>query len=189
MLDKAVFIDRDGTINSDPDGYIKTIDDFTLFPFTSEAIKILNQLGYKIIVVSNQSGVARGIMTINEVEKINLHMQSELAKTGASVDLVLYSPYHKNGTVEPYNIDHNTRKPKAGMFFQALKHFPIKAKKSYMIGDKPSDIEFGKTNGLTTILVKTGEGEKTWLSRNTLKIMPDFVVENLLSAAILIKSK
>ena len=126
-------------------------------------------------------------MTINEVEAINLYMQSELTKTGANVDLVLYCPYHKNGTVAPYNIDHNSRKPKAGMFFQALRHFPIKAKKSYMIGDKPSDIEFGQTNGLTTILVKTGEGEKTWLARKTLKFMPDFVVDNLLSAAKLIK--
>ena len=188
MVNRAVFLDRDGTINTDPDGYIKNTKDFILFPFTAEAIRIMNNLNFKVIIVSNQAGVARGLMTINDVEEINNHMKNELTKEGVHIDLILYCPYHMDGTVPPFNIDHNSRKPKSGMFFEALKHFPIKANQSYMIGDKPSDIEFGKKNGLITFLVKTGEGEDTWEKLNSLTVKPDFVVDNLLSATKLIKS-
>ena len=115
-------------------------------------------------------------------------MLDELAKERAFIDLILFSPYHPKGTVPPYNIDHISRKPKSGMFFEALHSFPIKASCSYMIGDKESDLEFGKNNGLTTILVKTGYGSKLWQDRNHKTILPDFVVENLFYAAKLVFS-
>ena len=97
-------------------------------------------------------------------------MIDELAKENAYIDMILYSPY----------IDHYTRKPKSGMFIEALKKYKFKANHSYMIGDKNSDIEFGKKHGLTTFLVKTGEGLNTMKNLN---VNPDFIVDNILSAA------
>ena len=184
---KAVFLDRDGTVNDDLNGYISDPKDFHLFPFAAEAIRALNGLGFKTIIVTNQSGIARGYYTEEHLELVHKFMTDELAKENAFIDLVLYSPYHEEGTVEPFNKEHISRKPNSGMFFDALKKFPIKARSSYMIGDKAADIEFGKNNGLTTILVKTGYGAETWEDRDNLKVLPDFVVENLLSAANLIK--
>jgi len=184
---KAVFIDRDGTLNDDLTGYISDQKDFHLFPFAGEAIKILNSLLFKTIVVTNQSGIARGFYTEKDLEQVHKYMNDELAKKNAHIDLILYSPYHHKGIIEPYNTEHISRKPKPGMFFEALKKYPIKAKESYMIGDRVADIEFGKNNGLTSILVKTGYGTQTWENRDTLRVLPDFVVENLLSAVRLIK--
>jgi len=184
---RAVFIDRDGTINDDRKGYVSDPKDFYLFPFASEAIRLLNSLGLKTIVVTNQSGIARGYFKEMELEIVHQYMKDELAKGGASIDLILYSPYYPEGIVEPYNVEHISRKPSPGMFFDALKKYPIKANQSYMIGDTPADIEFGKNVGLTTILVKSGWGWKTWENKDEMKVMPDYVVENLLSAARLIE--
>ena len=184
---RAVFIDRDGTINDDRTGYTSDPKDFYLFPYASEAIRLLNSLGLKTIVVTNQSGIARGYFREEDLENVHQYMKDELAKGGAFVDLILYSPYYAEGVVEPYNVEHISRKPNPGMFFDALKKYPIKANQSYMIGDTPADIEFGKNVGLTTILVKSGWGLKTWENKDEMKIMPDYVVENLLSAARLIE--
>ena len=202
---KAVFIDRDGTINDDPVGYISRAEDFCLFPFAAEAIRILNQLDFKVIVVSNQSGIARGYFTEEDLRKVHKYMIDELDREGANVDMVLYSPYHPEGIVEPFNIEHNSRKPGSGMFYEALKRFPIMASKSYMIGDKMSDIEFGKRNGMISILVspllKAPHKVEPELAsvhlegRDSLSIIhyplsiekPDFIVENILTAAKVIK--
>jgi len=185
---KAVFLDRDGTINNDLNGYISDPKDFQLFPYAAKAIRLLNELGFKTIVVTNQSGIARGLYTEKDLELVHKHMIDELTKENAIIDLILYSPYHKEGTVEPFNKEHISRKPNSGMFFDALKKYQIKAKASYMIGDRAADIEFGKNNGLITILVKTGYGAETWEARDRMKVAPDFVVENLFSAASLIKT-
>lgn len=183
---KAVFLDRDGTVNNDMTGYISDIKDFHLFPFATNAIKIFNQLNLKTIIVTNQSGIARGILNEDQLHSVHQYMLDECAKDKAIIDLILYSPYHKNGVVEPFDIEHISRKPNPGMFFEALKKFPLKAKQCYMIGDKQADILFGKNNGMTTILVKTGYGKQTWENKKNLSVKPDFVVENLMSAAILI---
>ena len=197
IADKAIFLDRDGTINQDPEGYISSPKDFHLFPFTAEAIRIFNELEYKTIVVTNQSGIARGLYTIDDLHAVHNYMIELLEKEKAFIDLILYSPYHPDYPLSTGNYQLSTvnyqlstvnhRKPKPGMFFEALHKFPIKASKSYMIGDKASDIEFGKTNGLTTILVKTGYGKETWENRGELKFLPDFVVENVFSAAELVR--
>jgi len=183
---KAIFLDRDGTINEDSVDYIKSSTEFKLFPYSAEAINMLRSLDYKIIIITNQSGIAKGLFTINDYLSVTNYMQDKLAEENAIIDLVLYSPYHPEGIVAPYNIEHNSRKPKPGMFYEAIQKYPIKASKSFMIGDKDIDIEFGKRNGLKTILVKTGYGRETWKNRKKIKIMPDFVVENILSAAFLI---
>jgi len=184
---QVVFLDRDGTINDDQTGYIKDKENFHLFPYTGEAIRILNNLGYKIIVVTNQSGIARGYYSVEQLEKVHDYMVTELSKEKATVDLILYSPFYEEGIVSPYNIAHDSRKPGSGMFFKALSIFPFQSSQSFMVGDKPEDISFGKKNGLQTILVRSGYGSRTWANHGELEDLPDFVCDNLLSASYLIQ--
>ena len=106
---RAVFLDRDGTINIDQEGYINNPDDFELFPFAGEAISILNKLNYLVFVVTNQSGITRGYYSIEELETIHQKMDKQLLKSGAKIDEVYFSPYHIEGKVEPYNIHHEDR--------------------------------------------------------------------------------
>ncbi len=185
---KAVFLDRDGTINIDQNGYINNPDDFELFPFAAEAIFILNKLNYLIFVVSNQSGITRGYFTIEELEVIHQKMDKQLLKSRAKIDEIYFSPYHIEGKVEPYNIHHEDRKPGLGMFKKALKKYHFEIKKSFMIGDRYSDIVFGKKAGLSTILLLTGFGKDIFYNdRKKWEYQPDFVVKDLLVAVKLIE--
>lgn len=185
---RAVFLDRDGTLNKDADGYISEIKDFLLYDFTIEALRIFRELGFLTILVTNQSGIARGLTSIEQVEAIHEYMQNLLRKENVQLDMILYSPYHEKGNIPPYNIPHPSRKPSTGMYFEALHRFPIRSSQSYMIGDKAIDIQFGKASGLRSILVQTGYGAQLWHDkRHEWQVEPDFVVENLLSAAKLIR--
>ncbi|MCK4312378.1 MAG: HAD-IIIA family hydrolase [Candidatus Cloacimonetes bacterium] len=184
---KAVFLDRDGTINFDENGYINNPDDFQLFSFSGEAIVTLNEMGYLVFVVTNQSGVARNLYKVEDIELVHKKMTKNLGEKGAIIDDIFFSPYHKKGAVEPYNIDHEDRKPGLGMFKKALKKYNFNIKKSFMIGDRYADIVFGKKAGLTAILVLTGNGERAFYKkRKEWEYKPDFVVRNLLSAVKLI---
>jgi len=183
---RAIFLDRDGTINSDKYGYIKKNEDFILYPFADEVIKKFNEMGFYVFIVTNQAGVAYGYFQIEDVEKIHQKMISDF-KT-AKIDEIFYSPYHKKGKIKPYNIHHEERKPGLGMFKKAKKNFDFDTKKSFMIGDRNSDIEFGKNAGITTILVLSGDGENDFLQkRNEWEQKPDFVVKDLTVALKLIE--
>ena len=185
---KAVFLDRDGTINSDEHGYINKPDDLHLYPFAAEAISKLNKMGYLVFVVTNQAGVAYGYFQIEDVEKINAKLVNDLAKGDAKVDEIFYSPFHKSGIIEPFNIYHEDRKPGIGMFQKAKDKYDFSTKESFMIGDKFSDIGFGKNAGLRTIFVHSGGGEIEFLqNRNETEYQPDFVVKDLLVAVKLIE--
>ena len=187
-LKKAVFLDRDGTINWDENGYINNPDDFHLYPYAGKAIAELNKMDFLIFVVTNQSGVARDIYKIQDIEAIHDKMNMCLKEFGAHIDEIFFSPYHKLGKIIPYNVDHEDRKPGLGMFKRALKKYHFNIKSSFMIGDRYSDIAFGKKAGLTTILVLTGNGEKEFYQkRNDREYKPDFIVKNLISATGLIK--
>ena len=185
---KAVFLDRDGTINYDENGYINNPDDFHLFPFAGKAIAELNKMDYLVFVVTNQSGVARDIYKIKDIEIIHDKMNICLKEFGAHIDEIFFSPYHKLGKIKPFNVDHEDRKPGLGMFKKALKKYSFNIKNSFMIGDRYADIAFGKKAGLTTILVLTGNGKKEFYQkRNEREYKPDYVVKNLISATRLIK--
>ena len=187
-MKKAVFLDRDGTINADEHGYINKPDDLQLYPFAAEAISKLNKMGYLIFVVTNQAGVAYGYFKIEDVEKINAKLVNDLAKEKAKIDEIFYSPFHKNGIIEPFNIEHEDRKPGIGMFQKAKEMFDFNTKGSFMIGDKFSDIGFGKNAGLKTIFVRSGGGENEFLQkRNETEYKPDFIVKDLLVAVKLIE--
>jgi histidinol-phosphate phosphatase family protein len=186
-LKKAIFLDRDGTINIDP-GYIANEDNFHLYPFASKAIRKLNEMGFLVFVVTNQSGIARGIVSWEKLDKIHQKMTNKLQQQKAKVDEFFISPFHKDGVIEPYNIDHKDRKPNLGLFKQAQKKYTFQKKNSFMIGDRYSDIEFGAKAGLKTILVLSGLGEKEFYeNRKNWFYRPDFTVKNLLIAAKLIE--
>ena len=187
-MKKAVFLDRDGTMNADVNGYISKPQDFELFLFTAQAVSILNEMDYLVFVVTNQSGIARGFYTFDDLEKVHEKMHFQLSEQGARVDGVFNSPYHKDGNIKPFNIEHEDRKPGLGMFKKALQKFSFSIKESFIIGDRYSDIAFGRKAGLKTILVRTGEGNNEFLQkRDGWQYKPHYIVNDLMSAVKLIE--
>jgi D,D-heptose 1,7-bisphosphate phosphatase len=184
----AVFLDRDGVINSDP-GYISDPANLHLYPYSAEAVRILNSLDYLVIVVTNQSGIARGYFTARQIEAVHQKMRDELAKQKACIDKIYFSPYHKDGSVQPYNISHPDRKPQTGMFQQAKIEFNLDPSASFMIGDRLSDMIFAHRAGLVPILVLSGDGKTDLLQRPRMlaEFKPAYIAQDLLAAANLIK--
>jgi len=155
----AVFLDRDGTINVEKD-YLYRIDEFEFTPGAVEAIRLLNQAGYLVVVVTNQSGVARGYYTEADVKTLHAHINQVLNSQGARVDAWYYCPHHEQGK-PPYNLACDCRKPMPGMLRQAAVDHAIDLTRSWMVGDKPADIEAGQAAGCRPVLVMTGYGAET----------------------------
>ena len=187
-MNKAVFLDRDGTINEEM-GYINHVSRFKIFKFVPEAIKILNNAGYLVIVVTNQSGLARGYFDENLINMLHASLLKKVQKKSAKIDAIYFCPHHPTEGIQRYRINCDCRKPKPGMIKQAQKEFDINLNKSIMIGDRYKDVEFGKQLGLKTIMVLTGYGlgEYTF-QRHLWNEQPDLVCNNLLEAAQIIKS-
>lgn len=158
MKRRAVFLDRDGTINIEKD-YLYRIEDFEFIPGAPEAIKKLKDAGFLVIVVTNQSGVARGYYTLEDVECLHAHIREELARIGASIDAFYVCPHHPKEGFGAYKADCDCRKGKPGMLLQAARDFDIDLKRSYMVGDKVADVEAGKNAGCRSVMVLTGYGE------------------------------
>ncbi len=151
-MQRAVFLDRDGTIIEDV-GYLGECSKIRFLPRVSEAIKLLNENGFKVIVITNQAGVARGYFTEETVREINRYIQESLANQGAVIDRTYYCPHHIEGIIEEYSKECYCRKPNPGMIEQAVGEFDIDLKNSFVIGDKISDIEAGQRAGCKTILL------------------------------------
>ncbi|MCK6604437.1 MAG: HAD family hydrolase [Ignavibacteriaceae bacterium] len=184
MTDIAVFIDRDGTINHDP-GYLGDPDHAFLIENAGKGLAILkNELGYKIFVVSNQSGISRGLISRENVDAVNERINELLLKDGAGIDKFYYCPHHPDFSPDA---ECSCRKPLTGMIERAAKEFDIDLSRSFMIGDSKSDIECGKNAGLRTILVKTGNGIEHFDILRLQNNLPDYISENLYEACIKIK--
>lgn len=149
---RAVFLDRDGTIIEDT-GYVHECDKVRLLPGVGEAIRRLNERGFRVIVISNQAGVARGFFTEDDVRAVNRLVLEELGKGGALIDGIYYCPHHVDGVVPEYKRACDCRKPGTAMIEQAVDDFGIDLANSYFIGDRPSDIEAGRRAGCKTILL------------------------------------
>jgi D-glycero-D-manno-heptose 1,7-bisphosphate phosphatase len=176
-MKRAVFIDRDGTINEERE-YLYRTDDFAFIPGAPQAIRLLNEAGFLVIVVTNQSGVARGFYTEEDVHLLHSHITSHLERFGARVDAWFYCPHHPAGRGS-YALPCRCRKPLPGMFLEAAGRFDIDLESSIMIGDKLVDVEAGKAAGCRSILVRTGYGsEEEHMCRNGIEIY-----DNLLAAA------
>lgn len=154
MANRAVFLDRDRTIIEDP-GYLSDPDGVKLLPGVESAIRLMVQGGYKIVVVTNQAGIARGLLTEETLGEIHAEMCRQLAAGGAHVDAIYYCPYHVEGTVEVYAIDSELRKPKPGMLLKAAQDLDIDLSASWMVGDSVGDVGAGQRAGCRTIRLRT----------------------------------
>ncbi len=157
MKRPAVFLDRDGTINEQM-GYINHLSRFAILPGVAEAIRLLNENGILVIVVSNQSGVARGYFPIALVHDVHEHLREALQREQAVIDRILFCPHYHRGSVPDYTRDCECRKPKTGLIDEACAEFDIDLPKSYVIGDRYTDIELAHRAGLKGIMVMTGYG-------------------------------
>jgi D,D-heptose 1,7-bisphosphate phosphatase len=152
MSNKAIFLDRDNTIIEDP-GYINSPDQVKLLEGVTEPLSQLKAMGYKLVVVSNQSAVARGIVTEEALGQIHKRLEQLLAEKGVSLDRIYYCPYYIDGVVPRYRRDSDWRKPNPGMLLAASKDMDINLPESWMVGDSPSDIEAGARAGCRTIML------------------------------------
>ena len=174
-MTRAVFLDRDGVIIKDT-GYLHERDKVSFFPRVSEAVKLLNEQGFKVIVITNQAGVARGYFTEETVREINQFIQDMLAEQEAIIDRFYYCPHHIEGVVEAYRKACYCRKPNPGMLEQAARDFRIELSKSFVIGDNLIDIEAGRRVGCRTIMLNNRE----CCSKGD--ITPDYVAPDLYEA-------
>jgi len=182
MSNHAVFLDRDGTLNEDP-GYISDPKKVVLFSETGIALAMLKKYGFILIVISNQSGIARGLMTSKDVDSVNEKINSLLADHKVKIDAFYYCPAHPD-----YSSDEECgcRKPSTKLLLEAAKEFNVNLDKSYFIGDSVSDIQCGKNAGIKTILVKTGNGEESFSILQKENNFPTFVANNLINACTFI---
>jgi len=157
-MNKAVFLDRDGTIIEDV-GYLNNPLDIKFIPGTIEAIKKLNQAGYKVVVITNQSGVARGLIREDMLQTIDKTIQKTILAGGGHLDAIYYCPHHAEHGHYPYKRECDCRKPGPGMILKAAKDLKLDLSQSFMIGDKISDIEAGINSGVKPILVLSGRGQ------------------------------
>lgn len=149
-MNKAVFFDRDGTLNEEVH-YLHKIEDFKWIEGAIDAIKYCNDNGYLAIVITNQSGVARGFYPESDIMKLYNWMNTDLAKYGAHLDGIYYCPHHPTGKVKEYTMECDCRKPKPGMLFKAQKDHNIDLKSSYLIGDGARDVECAEAAGVKEI--------------------------------------
>ena len=154
---RAVFLDRDGTINIEK-GYLYRIEDFSFVPGAPQAIKLLKDAGFLVIVVTNQSGIARGYYTVRDVSLLHDHINEQLACLGTAIDAFFFCPHHPQGTIEKYAEVCDCRKPLPGLLFTAAEKFSIDLGRSYIIGDKAADVKAGLQAGCRALLVRTGYG-------------------------------
>jgi len=183
MRQKAAFLDRDGTIIEE-NGYISKIKQVDFIPGSIEAIKRLKSLGYKIIVITNQSGVAQRFFTEKDLKKVHNYLQKQLRKDKAGWDGIYYCPHHPRVGLKRYLKDCNCRKPKTGLVKLAAREHKLKLKGSVVIGDRLSDVGLGKNAKMESILLLTGHGKKESKKIGTYpKTKPNFIAKNLLEAA------
>lgn len=183
MGNKAVFMDRDNTLIEDP-GYINNPDQVKLLGGASEALIELKEMDYKRVIVTNQSAVARGIVTEKVLKKIHDRLEKLLAHEGAHIDKIYYCPYHPNGVIEKYRRDSDLRKPNPGMILTAAEEMGIDLKQSWVIGNSYRDITAGLRAGCKTILINASI-DQTY--RKPTDPVPDEQAVNIKEAVNIIK--
>jgi D-glycero-D-manno-heptose 1,7-bisphosphate phosphatase len=182
-MKKAIFMDRDGTLVQEV-GYLKLLEDLRFTHKATEALRIFRELGYLNLVITNQSAVARGILSPAELKKIHLKLKSLAREDGAVIDGIFFCPHLAEGRVSPYNVDCDCRKPRPGMVIQAQKKYRLNLENSYLVGDKASDLQLAWNAGVQPVLVLTGYGAQT--KNESTQNVPAF--QNLFEFACALKS-
>lgn len=152
---KVIFLDRDGVINHEVN-YLHKIDDFKYTNNCIKALKKIRCLGFEIIVITNQAGIAKGIFSEDSYHKLTNHYLEDLSLNGVDVLDVYFCPHHKDATINQYKFDCKNRKPNPGMILHAIEKYSIDKENSYLVGDKISDIQAGLSAGIESVLVKSG---------------------------------
>lgn len=178
----AVFLDRDGTINEQM-GYINHISRFHLLPRVGEAIRLLNEQRIPVVVTTNQSGLARGYFPESLLTEVHARMTAELAAAGARLDGIYVCPHHPEAKEEHYRFACQCRKPKVGLFMQAAAELELDLRKSYVVGDRWSDLKAAAACGAKGVLVLTGygRGDREYIGP-TQSVQPHRVAEDLYEA-------
>jgi D-glycero-D-manno-heptose 1,7-bisphosphate phosphatase len=177
----AVFLDRDGTINVEV-GYLSRPEDFALIPGSAEAVGRLNAAGFAVVVISNQSGVARGYFDEADVARVNDKMVQELRRHGARLDAIYYCPHHPEFGNGSYRRECDCRKPKPGMVRRAERELGVDAAGSFVVGDHRGDVMLAKNVGAASILVLSGHGGEELEKLVQEGAQPDFVAPDLAAA-------
>jgi D-glycero-D-manno-heptose 1,7-bisphosphate phosphatase len=170
-----VFLDRDDTIIRDK-GYLNDPEQVEILPGTGDAIRVLNQVGIPVIIVTNQSGIARGLLDEDTLEAIHARLLADLSIQGSRIDAIYYCPHHPEGVREEYRVSCSCRKPEPGLLHKAAKDFGLDLGRCYMVGDKPIDIETIHRVGGKGILI--GSGRVITMNDN-----PDYIAQDVLDAA------
>ena len=178
---EAVFLDRDGTLIEEV-GYLDRPERVELYPYSADAIRALNRAGLRIILVTNQSGVARGFFTESVVQTVHAYIERLLADAGAHIDAYYYCPHHPDGKVAEYARVCDCRKPARGLVDRAARELGIDPRRSFAVGDRWLDVALARTVGAAGVLVRTGYG-LTEEQRPVDGLAADAVVDNLVAAA------
>ena len=177
----AVFLDRDGTLIEDV-GYPDRLDQMTVFPWTVDVIRAFNRAGLAVVVVTNQSGIARGLFTEAFVEETHRHLSARLVAGGARIDAYYYCPHHPDGVVDAYRQRCDCRKPASGLVDRAVRDLDLDPARSFVVGDKWLDIGLARAAGARGILVRSGTGAAEE-ARPQPGLSADAIVDNLAAAA------
>ena len=175
-----MFLDRDGTLIKDV-GYLRAVGDVAFFPWTVDAVRALNQAGLPVVVITNQSGVARGFITEATIVELHRHIDSLLEAGGARIDAYYYCPHHPDGTMTAYTRHCDCRKPGRGMIDRASADLGLDPARSFVVGDKWLDVGVARVVGARGILVRTGYGATEEALPQT-DLSADAVVDNLVEA-------
>ena len=187
MARPAVFIDRDGTLIEEA-GYLNHLDRLVFFPFTVDAVRQLNRGGFAIVVITNQAGIARGIVPEAFVGRAHQHISERLAAGGAHVDGYYHCPHHPSGVVPGLSVTCDCRKPKPGLLVRAVAEMDLDPVRSFIVGDRWHDLEAGRAAGTGAVLVRTGYGAGEERKPRA-GVTADAVVDNLSAAAAWILSR
>ena len=176
----AVFLDRDGTL-SEERGYIDRLELLEIFPWTSDAIRLLNRAGFVVVVITNQSAIGRGIIDLPFLQTVHDAFDRHLARSGARVDRYYFCPHHPDARLPEYRMVCRCRKPEPGMIEQATTELGLDPSRSFMVGDRLIDVACGHAAGVRSVLVRSGHSAHGAEAPPGLS-EPDAILNNLMEA-------
>ena len=180
-MKRAVFLDRDGTLIEES-GYLDRLERLVFFPFSVDAVRVLNRAGFAVVVITNQAGIARGIVRESFVEEAHRHIAGRLEAGGARIDGFYFCPHYPGGVVEQFSRTCDCRKPQPGLLLRAAADLNLDLEHSFVVGDRWHDLAAGQAVGATGVLVRTGLGWKDEAAPHP-GTVPDAIVDNLMDAA------